>query len=141
MTVKEYLSQIRKLDDVIAYKEAQRKELLEEMASIQAIAYDKDRVQVSASGDQMINLMIRLDEIAGEANEMKKKCFEKKNEIINQIIMLDNHNTRELLYKRYVEYKAFEVIAIEMGYSYEYARELHGVALREFAEVIPETEN
>ena len=141
MTVREYLSQIRRLDDAIAYKEEQRKEILEEMASIRAVEYDKDKVQASASGDQMINLMIRLEEIAGEADEMRKRFFEEKNTIINQITALEKHTTRDLLYKRYVEYKSFEVISVEMGYAYEYARALHGEALKDFAEMYFVTSN
>jgi len=38
----------------------------------------------------------------------------------------------QVLYKRYVEYKSFEQIAVEMGYTYDYIRKIHIKALRNF---------
>ncbi len=37
-----------------------------------------------------------------------------------------------MLFKRYVEYKSFKVIAKEMHYSYQYVIRLHKQALKEF---------
>lgn len=37
---------------------------------------------------------------------------------------------RTLLHKRYIDDKAFEQIAIEMGYSYDWTTHLHGEALK-----------
>ena len=135
MTVKEYLSQIRKLDDVIAYKEAQRKELLEEMASIQAIAYDKDRVQSSASADGMINKMIRLDEMACELEDTMIERAKKRAEITTQITLMPNGTYMQILFKRYVEMQKFEQIALDMNYSYDRVRHLHQEACETFGEI------
>ena len=38
----------------------------------------------------------------------------------------------ELLMRRYVQFERFEVISVEMGYSYEWIRHLHGDALAIF---------
>ena len=60
------------------------------------------------------------------------KFVDKKHTIINQIHTLNDSKHIEILHKRYVEFKSFELIAVEMSYTYQYIRELHGNALRKF---------
>jgi hypothetical protein len=40
----------------------------------------------------------------------------------------------DVLYKRYIECKRFELIAVEMNYDYDYVRKLHVKALEVFAQ-------
>jgi hypothetical protein len=42
----------------------------------------------------------------------------------------------ELLYKRYVEFKRLEVIAVELNYTYSYIRAEHGHALQSFDKLL-----
>ena len=42
------------------------------------------------------------------------------------------------MYEKYVQNKKLETIAEEMSYSYQYVRELHVKALKEFAKVYSE---
>lgn len=39
---------------------------------------------------------------------------------------------RTILYKRYIEEKGFEEIAVEMSYSYDWTTHLHGEALKQY---------
>jgi hypothetical protein len=41
-------------------------------------------------------------------------------------------NHVRILFKKYVEFKRLEVIAVEMNYTYQYTKELHGYALADF---------
>lgn len=123
---------MEELDKAIRFKDAQREEIINEMAAVRAVSYDKDRVRSSMDGDQMTNLMIRLDELAGDINKMRAKYFTKKNEIINQIILLREPRYADLLYKRYVEYKSFEMIAVETNYSYDRTVHMHKESLEMF---------
>ena len=50
-------------------------------------------------------------------------------EVNNNISKLDNSDMRDLLTKRYVEFKAWKVIFSEMGYSTSSAYRLHQEAL------------
>lgn len=138
MDVKEYLKKVRELDNAIQFKDAQREEIINEMAAVRAVSYDKDRVQSSPSGDQMVNLMIRLEELAGDINKMRTEYFTQKNDIINQIILLHDPRYADLLYKHYVEYKSLEKIAADMNYSYDHIRRLHRAAKKSFAETYPD---
>lgn len=44
----------------------------------------------------------------------------------------------DVLYKHYIEYKSFEQVAVEMGYTYRNAHYLHGRALQAFEKVLEE---
>lgn len=136
MNAKDYLKQIRVIDNRIKDKETQKAELLEMMGSIKGMTYDGDIVQTSANGDQMVNLMIRIEEITNQILDDTRKYIDLKDKIISQIQSIGDWRIESLLFKRYVEYKSFELIAIEMGFNYDYTRELHGAALACFEEVV-----
>lgn len=65
---------------------------------------------------------------------MVDNYVDKKNKIIGEIQTLENENYMNLLYKRYVEGKRLEVIAVEMNYNYGHTKKMHGWALLEFGE-------
>jgi hypothetical protein len=135
VNAKDYLKQIRVIDNRIKEKETQKAELLEMMGSIKGMTYDGDIVQTSANGDQMVNLMIRIEEITNQILDDTRKYIDLRDKIISQIQSIGDWRIESLLFKRYVEYKSFELIAIEMGFNYDYTRELHGAALACFEEV------
>ena len=135
VNAKDYLKQIRVIDNRIKDKETQKAELLEMMGSIKGMTYDGDIVQTSANGDQMVNLMIRIEEITNQILDDTRKYIDLKDKIIGQIQSIGDWRIESLLFKRYVEYKSFELIAIEMGFNYDYTRELHGAALACFSEI------
>ena len=55
-----------------------------------------------------------------------------KHKIIGEIHNMKKPDHIRLLYKKYVENKRLELIAVEMNYTYQYVRELHRYALQEF---------
>ena len=135
MTAKEYLGEIRRLTAVIESYQRSIDILREDIANIQGVSYDKDRVQSSANGDVILNKIIRLEALTDEMGETMVQCAKKRAEITAQITMMSNRSYMQLLFKRYVEFKKFEQIAIEMNYSYEYIREMHGQALNDFESI------
>ena len=80
--------------------------------------------------------------------KLMTECLDKRNKMNNDIVM--NENVRadlvlkitsmsdyryiDVLYKRYIECKRFELIAVEMNYDYDYVRKLHIKALEVFAQ-------
>lgn len=80
--------------------------------------------------------------------KLMAECLDKRNKMNNDIVM--NENVRadlvlkitsmsdyryiDVLYKRYIECKRFELIAVEMNYDYDYIRKLHIKALEVFAQ-------
>lgn len=135
MWAKEYLQQLRRLDTVIDQKIKELDDLRSMSTSVGSIDYSKERVQTSPSGDapfvKIVNKMIELDE---EINRDIDDFVDRKHKIINEIQSLENTKHIQILFKKYVEYKTFEQISVEMNYTYQYIVLLHGYALKEFSQ-------
>ena len=89
-------------------------------------------VTKSSNPYQMEDSSIELVELKKEINaEIDRYVdFQRKvNDIINQ---LDDPDHVDVLNKRYFEYKPWEQIACEMGYSYRNVCYIHGKALQAF---------
>lgn len=132
MKAKDYLKQLELLDTKINQKLKQVSELRQMAQASGAIDYSKDRVQSSPNGDSLSNAVIRYVALEEEIVRQIDQFVDMKNVIINQIQGLKDVNHIKILFKRYVEFKRLEVIAVEMNYTYQYTRELHGYALAEF---------
>lgn len=137
MRAKEYLQQLKRLDTVINQKKMELRDLRIMAQGLSSIDYSKDRVQTSSAGDaQFVKILNNIVDLDEEINFEINRFIEKKHEIINKIISMENAKYIEILYKRYVELKHLEAIAVEMNYTYQYTRELHGYALQEFEKTL-----
>lgn len=129
-TPKEYLRQIRLFDICIRQKEAELAAMRSEIESMSA-AVTGERVQTSAK-DKMSEKVSHIVDLEAQIIRDKESFLRMKDRIINEIQGLDNSVYVDILYKRYVEYKQLEEIAVEMNYSYRQVLRLHGFALQEF---------
>lgn len=127
---KEYLRQIRLFDICIRQKEAELAAMRSEIENMSA-AVTGERVQTSAK-DKMSEKVSHIVDLEAMIIQDKEKFLRMKDRIINEIQGLDNSVYVDILYKRYVEYKQLEEIAVEMNYSYRQVLRLHGFALQEF---------
>ena len=129
---KEYLQQIRKLDRMIDHRIKER-DSLRNFDGVSGISYDGDPVQTSPDGsapfERTVEKLIALEE---QLDRLIDEFVETRNRIIGEIHGLKNTNHVDLLFKRYVEYKTFEQISVEMHYDYYYTCQMHGQALRDF---------
>ena len=139
MTPKEYLSQIRRFDVLIEQKIKERDELRK--YDISGVNYDADRVQVSPSGEApQVRAVEKIIAYEEEIDRLVEEFYDTKKCIIGQIQGLPKVEYIQLLYKRYVEYKRLEEIAVEMNYNYEYIKHLHGTALFVFGRMYMDVE-
>ena len=127
---KKYLRQIRLFDICIKQKEAELAAMRSEIENMSA-AVTGERVQTSAK-DKMSEKVSHIVDLEAQIIQDKEKFLRMKDRIINEIQGLDNSVYVDILYKRYVEYKQLEEIAVEMNYSYRQVLRLHGFALQEF---------
>ena len=127
---KEYLRQIRLFDICIRQKEAELAAMRSELENMSA-AVTGERVQTSAK-DKMSEKVSHIVDLEAQIIRDKESFLRMKDRIINEIQGLDNSVYVDILYKRYVEYKQLEEIAVEMNYSYRQVLRLHGFALQEF---------
>lgn len=133
MRAKEYLQQLQRLDTMINQKIKEAQELRLKSQSTRGIDYSKERVQSSPSGDvPFVKLIGRIADLESEIDTEIDRYVNEKHKIINQIQGLKNSDYIALLFKRYVEYKKFEVISVEMNFTYQYVIEMHRYALKEF---------
>lgn len=132
MKAKEYLGSLKELKIKIDQKKAQLAELAMTRGNIGSFDYSKERVQASTDGNQVANEAIELVMLESNIKDDIIEFELEKDRIIREIHSMKNPEHITLLFKRYVEFKRFEVIAIEMNFTYQYTRELHGNALQEF---------
>ncbi len=132
MTTKEYLGQIELFDEKIKQKKSELHDLKLIATSTGGMNYDADRVQTSPTGDTLVNKVAKYVDLEAEIEREMHDFMVLKHRIINEIHELKDVRFVNLLFKRYVELKGFERIAVEMDYNYDYVRELHALAINAF---------
>ena len=130
MTSKTYLKQIKILNTKITYKENQLKELESRIMQAGGANYGHDRVRSTPKHDRLADDIIRMIDLKDRISTERAEYFEKKQEIVNQIYLLEDSRYIDILVKRYVEFKRWEDIADEMHYSMDRVFQLHREALQ-----------
>lgn len=118
VTAKEYLSQVRKIDIMINYKQKQLDTLRQSIETI-TVNTNPDKVQSSGEQDRVGQIVARIVDLQNEINRDIGRLVDVKREIMNVVDQLDP-TCMELITKRYFEFKTWEQIAAEMGYSYQW---------------------
>lgn len=139
MTAKEYLRQVRLLDQKINQRIEEAGELRQIMITLRSPALDKDTVQTSPEADPIGSALVKYCELERTIDRMIDEFIDLKHKIIGEIQQLKDARMVELLYLRYIKYMRLEEIACTMRkndggtYTYEYIRRLHGYSLKEFS--------
>lgn len=137
MTAKEYLRQIRRIDQHIDSLIREREDLEKAQTFLRSPQIEGDRVQTSPSGDPpFMGYLLKWDKLTQQIGEEWDKLIELKHEAISRINNLKDSRHIDLLMRRYVRYESFEQIAVDMGYSFDYVLKIHGRALERFAEIM-----
>lgn len=131
MTTKEYLGQIIRLDANINNKLSELTQAKELACSISAISYE-ERVQTTPNFDKIGTALCKIEKMQEEINRLVDRYVDKKTQIVEQIETMENDMHYKVLFKRYVEGKTFEKIAIETTYSFRQIIRIHGRALQGF---------
>lgn len=131
MTTKEYLGQISRLNRMINNKLTEIAQLKDMVVSISA-PQSGERVQTTPNFDKIGTKYAKIDEMERKIDGMVDELVDKKEKIIQQIDSMEDENTYNILFARYIEKKSFEVIATEMKYSWRQVVRLHGTALKQF---------
>ena len=99
---REYLSQLRKLDNEINYKCSRIEEMKARAAGIGSPGVHSDRVQVSRGAGIMSDLIDRAVDQEKEVQELISQYILLRDQIINLIHALDDPRYIEFLYLRYI---------------------------------------
>ena len=103
--------------------------------SFGAIDYSADKIQGTPQ-NKLENAMIKMSEALERVDKTIARLTIEIDERLESIEKLQDSNHKDLLFKRYSEYKSLERISEEMGYSYGYTCSLHGEALKEISKVL-----
>lgn len=137
MTAKEYLQQLERADVIIEQKMKEQADLEELSKCVQAIDYGKDRVSSSGTGDApFVNPVLKIVMLEQEINAEIDKYVDLKRKITGEIQSLQDPQFIKVLFKRYVEYKGFDKIAVELECSERNVYTIHGQALKDFTEKV-----
>lgn len=137
MTAKEYLQQLERADVIIEQKMKEQADLEELSKCVRAIDYCKDRVSSSGTGDApFVNPVLKIVMLEQEINAEIDKYVDLKRKITGEIQSLQDPQFIKVLFKRYVEYKGFDKIAVELECSERNVYTIHGQALKDFTEKV-----
>lgn len=128
MKSKRYLHQIRRLDNMINAK-LEQIELLKTLATKITADISNERIQTSNISDQVSSSVVRIIDLENEINESIDELVDLKREAMEKIDDLENEDHKLILTLRYLNYKTWEEIAVEMNYSYRNIHYLHKNAL------------
>jgi len=136
MTAKEYLSQIKEIDQQIGRMQRRRDALRASLYSLGSPAgsMNADKVQTTVSGDKMLRLIAQADEMELDIVRETLRLRQEQARIAEQIEGLSDQRYRTILHDRYVLCYKWEQIARGMRMDERWVYRLHGQALQAFAD-------
>ena len=147
MTVKCYLDELKRRAVTIDDLKKIRAEIENDnIDSVKAIRYDKDRVMSSPDPDGVINQVIKLmkktDDISKKIITETTQYAEARERIIFELVELSERDilAYRILKAKYVDFRSLEQIAADLSYSYDWVKHKHVDGLHLFGEMHPELE-
>lgn len=128
---KQYLMQIRWIDEEVERDKNEIMRLTALAEGIKGITYDKDKVQ-SSPADHMADAVAKLVDYKAKMVADSVKLVELEDKIRKQIADMPDPIHRQILARYYIDGQRFEAIAIGLSYSYQYIINTHGRALQAF---------
>lgn len=127
---KEYLNSYKNLCRKLQSLEEQLQSLreVEMSAKIQKLS---DMPKGSKQSD-LSDVMVKEEVLFTKIIRMRSECMERKIDIENQIADMPNGVESSILHKRYIEFKNWEQICVEVDYSWRQTHNLHSKALNDF---------
>lgn len=134
MTAKEYLKQAYSIDQRINAKIEQITSLRE--LTMKASATLSDMPKGTCDVHSKESIIAKMLDLENEINTDIDELVTLKKEILSVIKSVDRAEYQTLLEMRYLCFKSWEQIAVELGYSLHHLYKVHNAALRACAETI-----
>lgn len=134
MKAKEYLMQVVRADRMIDNKLHEIEELRRMAISVTSVLKD-DVVSGGGTGDKVGTIVSKIVDMEYELDREIDKLVDLKREVMSVIDQLEPTKC-EILYKRYLQKKTWEKIAVETGFSYVWVCKLHGRALQDVERIL-----
>ena len=128
---KEYLNGYRKKTRKIESLEEQKKSILADMRNAKAIEYS-DMPKGAGKQSDLSDYVVKLEGLIERIEETKDQKNQMRIAIEEIIIGMENGIECDILRKRYIEMKEWDIIANELNYSKMQVYRIHGKALVNF---------
>ena len=142
MNAKEYLMQIRMLDNKIKNLDEEIRDIRSEIITVRSSWPDGQPHGTGVSNpveSAVVKLRDQLEEMEHRMMALRSQLWSTRNDVIETIGKVTQAEYNRLLYLRYVQGKMWEQIAVDMGYTYQWvAGPLHSNALQEIDEILRE---
>ncbi len=129
MTAKEYLSQSLRLNQRINSKLEQIQSLRELATKCTSIITGMPR-NPNHGGSTMAAALMKIVDLETELQNDVNRLVDLKEEIMTVVKAVDNIECQTLLELRYLCFKSWEQIAVDMGYNVRHIYRLHDEALQ-----------
>lgn len=136
MEPKKYLQQIRLYDSRINTKLEELHHLKEMVLRITPTLKDDVVSGGGGSQDKLADAVTKIVDLEDEVNRDIDRYVNAKQEISGTLEKISDPDQLQVLHKRYVQYKTWEQIAWETGFSYRWVCNLHGKALQEIEKIL-----
>lgn len=137
MRAKEYLSQVRLLDERITCKLADAARLQDMATRITPILREDGGVSGGGGApDRLADTVAKIVDLKAEIDWDVDRLVDKKKEVSSLLDKLTDRRYYAVLFRRYILFETFEQIACEMNCSWRNACYLHGQALDVFQQVM-----
>lgn len=130
MVVKNYLNQAYRIDQRINSK-LEQVQSLRELASKATATLSDDRPKETRNFQRMEDIICKILDLESEINSDIDKLVDLKREIVKLIKSIPNTEHQTIFELRYLCFKTWEQIAVEMGYSLRWVHIVHSKALNE----------
>lgn len=134
MKIKEYLGQAYRIDHRINSK-------LEQISSLHDLATKATSTISDMPGSatrnihRMEDIIVKIMDLEEEVNKDIDALVDLKMDITHLIKLVDNHEYQIILEQRYLCFKTWEQISVDMGYSIQHTFRLHDKALKEVGQI------
>ena len=134
MKIKEYLMQAYRIDQRINSK-LEQIAALHDLATKATVTYSDMPKSSNRSGSKIEDAIIKIIDLEDEINKDIDRLVDLKTDITHLIKKLDSHEYQILLEQRYLCFKSWEQISVDLGYSIQHTFRLHDTALQELSKV------
>lgn len=124
MTAKDWLRRGWQIDQEINSLLRTKQETRDRLTSVTA-GYDGESVQ----GTRDPHKYDRLAELDEKIDQRIDQLVAVKQEIMDAIAQVEDNRYRTLLTERYMEFRTWEQIAVDMNYTWRWTMKIHGQAL------------
>lgn len=136
MTAKEYLRQLKQIDNMINARMLERERLMT-YATRMTPTMSHTKGAGGEAADRVSDTVEKMIELSSKIDSEIDRLVDLKNEARELIKQMQNENQKIVLSMYYLSNLTLEQVAENMGISCRWARILHGWALKEFEKILP----